>query len=247
MASQRMKCRVRPTTGQGRSMEAAASSLPAAARRSAFIRPVPRGVDAETTNNHLSDLLEAVGKERDRAAFAELFRRLAPVVTRLLLGRGASPSMAEELLQETMRLVWRHAATFDRSRASASTCVSAIARNRHLDIVRAAKRSIQEGHEPRIEIVPDDERRPTRSWAPASAAKWCAAPSGPCLGSRRRCCARRSTRSDRTDRSPRSTGCRSAPSNCGFGWHWRISGPGSRSRSSVSALRLRAGRPVKPQ
>lgn len=136
-------------------MEAAASSVPAAARRSAFMKPVPRGVG--TTNNHLSDLLEAVGKERDRAAFAELFRRLAPVVTRLLLGRGVCPTMAEELLQETMLLVWRHAATFDRSRASASTWVSAIARNRHLDIVRAAKRSIQEGHEPRIEIVPDDE------------------------------------------------------------------------------------------
>jgi RNA polymerase sigma-70 factor, ECF subfamily len=140
-------------------MEAAATSVPAAARWSASTKPVPSSVDVGTTNHdHLSTLLEAVGKDRDRAAFAELFRRLAPAIMRLLAGRGVSATVAEELLQETMLLVWRHAATFDRSRASASTWVSAIARNRHLDIVRAAKRSThQAAYEPWVEVVTGSE------------------------------------------------------------------------------------------
>lgn len=123
------------------------------------MQPVPSSVNVGTTNrDHLSSLLEAVGKNRDRAAFAELFRRLAPAIMRLLAGRGVSATVAEELLQETMLLVWRHAATFDRSRASASTWVSAIARNRHLDSVRAAKRSThQVGYEPWVEVVPGSD------------------------------------------------------------------------------------------
>ena len=139
-------------------MEAAATSVLAAAGRSAFKRPVPSDGRAGTVHNHhLSDLLDAVGKARDRAAFAQLFRRLAPVVMRLLIARGVSPTVAEELLQETMLVVWRHAATFDRRRASASTWVSAIARNKHLDLVRAAKRAAVAGYEPWIQCLPDSE------------------------------------------------------------------------------------------
>lgn len=138
-------------------MEAAATtSVLAAVRRSAFERPVPGGIDAGATHNQdLSDLLEAVGNDRDCAAFAELFRRLGPMLMRLLMGRGLSPTAAEELLQETMLLVWRHAATFDHTRASVSTWVSAIARNKHLDLVRAAKRSAEAGSELWHQDVPD--------------------------------------------------------------------------------------------
>jgi RNA polymerase sigma-70 factor (ECF subfamily) len=90
-------------------------------------------------NERLCDLLEAVGLDRDPEAFAELFRHLAPRIRHRLMGRGASPAMAEELMQEAMLAVWRRAHTFDRSRASGSTWVFTIAHNKHLDRLRAMR------------------------------------------------------------------------------------------------------------
>jgi RNA polymerase sigma-70 factor (ECF subfamily) len=95
----------------------------------------------------LSDLVEAIGGCRDQAAFTELFGQLAPRVKRLLVRRGASFAMADDLTQETMLSVWRHAATFDRRRASVSTWVLTIARNKQIDLVRGQRRLNDAGWE----------------------------------------------------------------------------------------------------
>ena len=87
----------------------------------------------------LCDLMETIGADRDHAAFTELFQDLAPRVRRLLVHRGVSWPVAEELTQETMLAVWRHAAMFDRRRASVPTWVLTIARNKQLDLPRAAQ------------------------------------------------------------------------------------------------------------
>jgi RNA polymerase sigma-70 factor (ECF subfamily) len=99
-----------------------------------------RGDGRAVAESRLCDLLEAIGAERSHVAFSDLFHRLAPRVKRALVRRGASLALAEELTQETMLAVWRHAATFDRRRASALTWVLTIARNKQLDLIRRATR-----------------------------------------------------------------------------------------------------------
>ena len=83
-----------------------------------------------------AELIEGIALRRDRADFADLFRRFAPQIKRYLLARGAGGSEAEELTQEVMLTIWRRAESFDPSRATASTWIFAIARNRWIDTLR---------------------------------------------------------------------------------------------------------------
>ncbi|MBV9833919.1 MAG: sigma-70 family RNA polymerase sigma factor [Alphaproteobacteria bacterium] len=85
-----------------------------------------------------ADLIEAVARRQDRAAFAELFRRFAPRVKAFVMRSGTDADTAQEVAQETMVLVWRRAETFDRSRAGAATWIFTIARNKRVDLLRRA-------------------------------------------------------------------------------------------------------------
>ncbi|HEV7326680.1 MAG TPA: sigma-70 family RNA polymerase sigma factor [Bosea sp. (in: a-proteobacteria)] len=86
-------------------------------------------------------LIAAIARSGDRAAFAALFDHFAPRVKGLLMRGGASAEMAEEIAQETLLSVWRKAAMFDPAKASASTWIATIARNRRIDIARRDTRS----------------------------------------------------------------------------------------------------------
>lgn len=88
----------------------------------------------------MADCLRSVAQDRDRAAFEELFRFYAPRIKGLLIRSGAAPQAAEEAMQETMVLVWRKAALFDPAKASPSTWIYTIARNKRFDILRREKR-----------------------------------------------------------------------------------------------------------
>ncbi len=87
-----------------------------------------------------SDLIEAVARRRDRAAFAELFHHFAPRLKAFGMRSGGNAEMAEEMAQEAMISVWRRAETFDRSRAAASTWIFTIARNKRIDMIRRTAR-----------------------------------------------------------------------------------------------------------
>lgn len=86
-------------------------------------------------------LIDAIARSKDRVAFAALFDHFAPRVKGLLMKGGASSELAEEVAQETMLTVWRKAALFDPARASASTWIATIARNRRIDVARREARS----------------------------------------------------------------------------------------------------------
>ena len=73
-------------------------------------------------------------------AFAELFRHFAPRVKAFLMKSGASASFAEECTQEVMATLWRKAHLFDGTKASVSTWIFTIARNRRIDALRKQKR-----------------------------------------------------------------------------------------------------------
>jgi RNA polymerase sigma-70 factor (ECF subfamily) len=53
---------------------------------------------------------------------------------------GADPESAQEIAQEALIMVWRKAASFDRTRATAATWIYTIARNKRIDLLRRAGR-----------------------------------------------------------------------------------------------------------
>lgn len=92
------------------------------------------------TNEELCGLVEAVAARRDRDAFARLFKHFAPRLKGFGLRRGTDAASSEELAQETMLTVWRKAETFDPNRATVSTWIFTIVRNKRIDLFR------REGH-----------------------------------------------------------------------------------------------------
>lgn len=99
------------------------------------------------------DLIVRIAREADRAAFAALFRQFAPRLKSYLMHRGCDFAEAEELMQETMIMVWRRAASFDPARASVTTWLFTIARNKRIDALRRQHRPEIDPADPAL--VPD--------------------------------------------------------------------------------------------
>lgn len=83
-----------------------------------------------------SDWIVAIAGRQDKVSFAALFQHFAPRLKAYLLRLGMPANVAEELVQETMLLVWRKAEQFDPSRATPAAWIYAIARNLHIDTLR---------------------------------------------------------------------------------------------------------------
>ncbi len=84
--------------------------------------------------------LTAIRDNRDQSAFAEVFAHFAPRVKSFLMKSGANPDLAEEISQEVMATLWRKAHMFDPAKASVSTWIFTIARNRRIDALRKQRR-----------------------------------------------------------------------------------------------------------
>jgi len=94
----------------------------------------------ENKSHDWEELLLMVSKEEDRIAFRHLFNHFAPRIKSFLMKAGADPTMAEECSQEAMATVWNKAKLFDPTRASASTWIFTIARNKRIDAIRKIRR-----------------------------------------------------------------------------------------------------------
>ena len=99
-------------------------------------------VNTEVSAKRLAWVVQvnAVRDSQDRKAFAELFGYFAPRVKSFLMKSGASPDLAEECTQEVMATLWNKAHMFDPAKASVSTWIFTIARNRKIDILRKQRR-----------------------------------------------------------------------------------------------------------
>lgn len=75
----------------------------------------------------------------DREAFSRLFAAYAGKVKGYLLRLGAPGAVAEDLAQDAMVAIWRRAASFDATKAKASTWIFVIARNAWIDKLRREK------------------------------------------------------------------------------------------------------------
>ena len=96
------------------------------------------------------ELLVRVGRDRDKSAFAELFDYFAPRVKSFLLRFGTDMSLAEEIAQEAMIMVWRRAETYDPRQSAASTWIFTIARNKRIDRLRRENRPLPDMTDPAV-------------------------------------------------------------------------------------------------
>lgn len=98
------------------------------------------------TKNHQTDptgedlvarrLVQAIAKNLDREAFATLFDGFAPRVKSFMIRKGATPELAEDLVQETMIKVWTKAGMYDPAKGTVLAWVFTIARNLRIDRIR---------------------------------------------------------------------------------------------------------------
>lgn len=96
----------------------------------------------------------------DRVAFEHVYRatsgKLFGVCLRVLPDRGE----AEDVLQEVYTTIWRKAAQFDATRASAITWLAMIARNKAIDRLRAAPAGMRAAPIEFADDVPDSADTP---------------------------------------------------------------------------------------
>jgi RNA polymerase sigma factor (sigma-70 family) len=106
----------------------------------------------------LNRLLQHTGRN-DQEAFAELYKRtsskLFGVCLRMLRDRGE----AEDVLQETYAAVWRRAASFDASRASAITWLVTLSRNKAIDRLRQHREQLLDDPE-KLDVAVDEQPSP---------------------------------------------------------------------------------------
>jgi RNA polymerase sigma factor (sigma-70 family) len=101
-------------------------------------------------------LLEAIAERRDHSAFAQLFARFAPRLEAYLRRLGAEQALAEDLAQEVMLVLWQRARLYDPTRATASTWIFTIARNRFIDSIRRRPSEVESDEYP-IRLPADDD------------------------------------------------------------------------------------------
>ena len=95
--------------------------------------------DKELALAHAADVA-AIAARQDRAAFSRLYAHYAPRLKSFFLRQRVAPDKAEELAQEAMISLWRKAASFEPSKASVSTWLFTIARNKRIDMLRRENR-----------------------------------------------------------------------------------------------------------
>ena len=83
--------------------------------------------------------LKAIASERNREAFAGLYKHFAPRVKSYMIRQGADAAGADDLAQETMVQVWRKAEQYNPAKAVPAAWIFRIARNLQIDRLRRQK------------------------------------------------------------------------------------------------------------
>lgn len=121
-----------------------------------------------------ADLMNRIASHGDRAAYAMLFAHYAPRVKGYLGRLGLEPGRADDLAQEVMVAVWRKAGSFDRRKATVSTWIYRIARNRRIDLFRRERTATLDPDEPQLSPaalpLPDADLEATQREAQVAAA-----------------------------------------------------------------------------
>ncbi len=105
----------------------------------------------------LEHYVHRVALEKCRSSFAQLFEFFAPRLKSYMQQLGADSSQAEDLVQEVMVTVWRKAEQYDPAKASVSTWIFRIARNRRIDAHRRSSKPDLEPDEPMLRPAEPDQ------------------------------------------------------------------------------------------
>ena len=114
----------------------------------------------DAAQSRLAGLLErtALG---DRAAFAELYRATSSKLFAVSLRIVRERPLAEEALQDSFVNIWNHASDYARAKSAPATWMTAIVRNRSLDIVRRTREAPDVDDELAANLV-DETASPVR-------------------------------------------------------------------------------------
>lgn len=91
--------------------------------------------ETQTLNNWLS----SVGSERDKKAFASLFRHFAPKLRQGAMQKLQNEAQAMDVVQEVMSRVWRKAHLYSPDKGAATTWIYTVMRNVIFDLLRKVK------------------------------------------------------------------------------------------------------------
>lgn len=105
---------------------------------------------ASGLNERFAELADAVARNRDKQAFAELFDHFAPRIKSYLQRLNMDGSQAEELTQEVMIVLWNKAALFDPAKSSLATWLFRVARNRRIDALRRDRSGLIDPDDPAL-------------------------------------------------------------------------------------------------
>ena len=73
--------------------------------------------------------------DHQNGSFKKIFDYFSPRLKSFLMRSGADEAIAEEIIQETMTIIWTKADYYDPKMASPSTWIYTIARNKKIDIL----------------------------------------------------------------------------------------------------------------
>lgn len=93
-----------------------------------------------TENINWEQTLISIGLDRDKAAYALLFKHFAPRLKAFGIKLFGNEQQALEMVQDTMLNVWQKASLFDATKGAASTWIFTIARNIRFDMLRKKQR-----------------------------------------------------------------------------------------------------------
>tara|TARA_B100000965_G_scaffold29899_1_gene22159 strand:- start:4899 stop:5507 length:609 start_codon:yes stop_codon:yes gene_type:complete len=94
--------------------------------------------------NPFIDALAKIAEKQDIDSFKKIFDYFSPRLKSFLMKSGAEEAIAEEIIQETMTIIWTKADYYDPKVASPSTWIYTIARNKKIDILRKSRKAILE-------------------------------------------------------------------------------------------------------
>ncbi len=95
---------------------------------------------SSVTNQALIRLIVGI-RNKDRYSLEQLYNLYAPRLQAYSIAKGCQPNEAEDIVQEVMLAVWQKSHLFDIEKASVSTWLFTLVRNKRIDFYRKEKSS----------------------------------------------------------------------------------------------------------